>query len=164
MARYLQAENIRLVLSSPLRRALETATVLCRSWGAEHEVWRDLLEHRRNEPYRFLGSTGVTATCPSAWCEADLPPEGFDFGLETLESGHDRAKALLKRLTERFGNEEKLAVVAHARINSSLLMAALGTCRTTDRTIAQNNGCINQLWMNEREVRLITVNETRHLA
>ena len=165
VARFLQAEKIRLVLSSPLRRALETADVLCRCWGAEHEVWRDLLEHRRNEPYRFLGRTGVVAACPSARCEADLPADGFDFGLETIDTGHDRAQAVLNKLSGRFGSTaEKVALVAHAGFNSFLLLAAMGTRRTQDRTVEQGNACINQLWLGDREVRLITLNDTRRLG
>ncbi len=165
VARFLEAEQIRLVISSPLRRALQTADVLCRTWGADHEVWRDLLEHRRNEPHRFLGRTGIRELCPSARCESDLPDDGFEFGLETLETGHERACAILARIRDRFGaTEEKVALVAHAGFNAFLILAAMGSRRTQDRTVEQGNACINQLWLSQDQVRLIALNETRHLA
>lgn len=160
LARYLEGESVDLVISSPLRRALQTADVLSRHWQAPHEVWQDLLEHRKNEPHRFLGRRGVADLFPAAACEESLPDEGFDFGMESNDAGHLRALRILERLRERFADQEtKAAMVAHAGFNAFFLMALLGGSRQPGRMVVQGNCCVNRIRITPEELRLITVNE-----
>lgn len=164
VAGYLAHEGIHLVISSPLRRALETAEILRSAWGCTHIVWRDLTEHRHNEPHRFMGRAGVLASFPLAACEADLPEDGYDFGLERMEDAHGRAVRVLERLREQFGHtESRVAMAAHAGFNAFFLLAALGSQRQPDRSVEQANGCINRVLIEPERVRLLSVNETCHL-
>lgn len=72
---------------------------------------------------------------------------------------------MLERLKERFGRtDQKVALVAHAGFNAFFPLAAMGTRPTEDRTGEQGNACINQLWLSDRQVRFVAVNETRHLS
>ncbi|HWI66425.1 MAG TPA: histidine phosphatase family protein [Symbiobacteriaceae bacterium] len=161
----LAGEGIDLIISSPLRRALQTADALRRRIGAPHEVWRDLLEHRDCEPARFMGRQEVLTVCDGAVCEPDLPEDGFHFGLETPDMAHARALAMIERVRSRFGaTERKVAIFAHGGFNAFFLMAIIGRPRQPGCWIDQQNCCINRLWLNTERVRILSVNETAHIS
>ncbi|HYF80971.1 MAG TPA: histidine phosphatase family protein [Symbiobacteriaceae bacterium] len=165
VAARLAGEGIDLIISSPLRRALQTADALARRTGVPHEVWQDLCEHRDNEPYRFLGRPGVKALCPDAICEEDYPEDGFDFGMETPEDAHARTLRMFARLQARFGAEEKrVALFAHGGFNAFFMMAAMGRPRVPGCWIEQHNCCVNRIWISPERIRIISMNETWHLS
>lgn len=161
----LEGEGIEMIISSPLRRALQTADALRRRTGVTHEVWRDMLEHRDIEPARFMGRHEVRSVCSEAVCDADTPDDGFHFGLETPDMAHARALAMIDRLRSRFGaTEKRVAVFAHGVFNAFFLMALMGRPRKPGCWIEQNNCCINRLWLNEERVRILSLNETAHVS
>lgn len=161
----LAAEGISLIISSPLRRALQTADALRRRIGVRHEVWPDLGEHRDCEPYRFHGRRAVQALCPDAICEEGLPDDGFDFGLETPDAAHARALRMAERLRTRFAaGEERVALFAHGGFNAFFLMAIMGRPRMPGCWIEQNNCCINRVWISPERVRILSMNETCHVS
>jgi broad specificity phosphatase PhoE len=165
VASRLAAEGIELIISSPLRRALQTADALRRRIGVPHEVWQDLSEHRDNEPYRFLGRQGVTSLFPEAVCEEALHEDGFDFGLETPDEAHQRALRMIERLRTRFGDTEaRVAVFAHGGFNAFLMMAWMGRPRQPGCWIEQNNCCVNRIWVSTERIRILSMNETCHLS
>ncbi|MGE5673077.1 MAG: histidine phosphatase family protein [Mycobacterium leprae] len=161
----LMPEGIDLVIVSPLRRALQTAAAIARETGAPLEVWQELCEHRDNGLYRFMGKNGVRSVVADAVCEAEMPEDGFDFGLESPAEAHDRALRMLGRLRSRFAHTEKrVAVVAHGGFNAFFLMAMMGRPWQRGHWIEQNNCCVNRVWMDPEHVRLLSVNETAHLT
>jgi broad specificity phosphatase PhoE len=161
----LSPEGIDLIISSPLRRALQTADALHRRTGIRHEVWQDLAEHRDNEPYRFLGRQGVQSICPEAVCEESMADEGFDFGMETPDEAHLRAVRLIERIRARFGETEaRVAIYAHGTLNAFFLMALMGRPRQPGCWVDQNNCCVNRLWVDTERVRVLSLNETCHLS
>lgn len=165
VAARLAGEGIDLVISSPLRRALQTADALCRRIGVPHEVWQDLLEHRDNEPYRFLGRQGVRDVCPGAVCEDGFPEEGFDFGNETPDLVHARALRMFERLRTRFAEgEPRVALFAHGVFNAFFMMALMGRPRIPGCWIEQQNCCVNRIWISPERVRVLSMNETWHLS
>jgi len=161
----LEREGIELIISSPLRRALQTADALRRRTGAPHEVWRDLLEHRDGPAARFMGRHEVLTVCSGALCDQDMPEDGFHFGLETPDMAHARALVMIDRLRSRFGaTDKRVAIFAHGVFNAIFLMAVMGRPRQPGCWIEQQNCCINRLWLNQERVRILTVNDTAHVS
>lgn len=164
-ARRLEGESIDLIITSPLRRAMQTGLALRRLTDAPMEVWRNLAEHRDCTPHRFLGRAGVRELCPDALCSDDLPDDGFDFGDETPPQGHERALQIIEQVRTRFaGSDRRIAVFAHGTLNAFLLMALMGRPFARGCWVEQANCCINRIYMEPQRVRIITMNDTAHLS
>lgn len=161
----LAGERIDLIITSPLRRAMQTGLALSRRTGAPMEVWRNLAEYRDITPHRFLGRAGVREFCPGALCSDDLPDDGFELGDETPPGGHERAVQVIAQLRERFAaSDRRIAVFAHGTLNAFLIMALMGRPFARGCWVEQANCSINRVYMEPERVRMITMNDTAHLT
>jgi len=161
----LAEEGLDLLISSPLRRALETARATQERTGLPLEVWQRLWEYRDIEPAQFLGRRGVLEICPGAQCDDDLPEDGFECGWETPETAHARALEIFDRLRRRFGaTDKKVAVFAHGTFNGFLLMAMMGRPWHPGCWIEQRNCCINRVYIDPEHVCILSINDVSHLS
>jgi len=164
-ARLLQGEQIDRIIASPLRRAVQTASALQRKTGVSIEVWRDLSEMREIPAYRFLGRQGILELCPGAGFEDDYPEDGFDMGDEPVQQAHERAVRVTQRLRNRFGEtDQRVAVFAHAGLNSLMTMAMMGRPFAPGCWIDQFNCCVNRFRVDPARIRVLSLNETHHLT
>ncbi|WP_374713216.1 histidine phosphatase family protein [Symbiobacterium terraclitae] len=164
-ARRLAEEGLDLLISSPLRRALETALATQARTGLPLEVWQRLWEYRDLEPAQFLGRRGVLELCPGALCDDDLPQDGFECGWETPETAFARARDMFDRIRRRFGaTDQKVAIFAHGTFNAFLLMAMMGRPWQPGLWIEQRNCCINRIHIDPQHVRILGINDVAHLS
>jgi broad specificity phosphatase PhoE len=165
-ADYLAGQSIDLLISSPFRRALQTADALRRRTGTPVEVWRNLSELRgvQYPLHRFMSRTAVGEVCPGASCEDDYPDDGFDHGLESREAIHERSLAVQGRLRSRFGGTElKVAVFAHWVFNSIFLTDLIGRPFGPGFAFELANASVCRVRITEDQVRLLSANEICHL-
>ncbi len=161
----LEREGIELIISSPLRRAMQTADALRRRIGVPHEVWRDLSEYREQEPARFLGRKAVAELFPLALCDEQIPDDGYELGLENRELGHGRAVRLVERIRSRFAETPmRVAIFAHGTLNSFLIMALAGRPVGPGCWFDQNNCCINRVVVEPQRVRFLGINDVSHIT
>ncbi len=159
----LRAAPLRAVYSSPLRRALDCASLIADAHGlpvipvgAFSEIrlgeWEGLLVSQVDERYaevaRQWHATPHLARIP---------------GGETIEQLRKRAVAGFDAIRGRHDGEA-VAIVAHGGVNKTILLTILGAPLAAYWRIRQMNGCVNVLECEGDQVRVPVLNETAHLA
>jgi probable phosphoglycerate mutase len=113
------------VLSSPLLRALATASAIAAACGVPRvEVWPELQEHRHSL-HRGFGRTELLRNFPSAVFPDSFEAEGWDHGGETYESALERGTSAIKALRGRYGKSDRVVVVSHGGFANYLLRGLL---------------------------------------
>lgn len=164
-ARRLEGEGIDLIITSPLRRAVQTGMALKRRTGVPMEVWQHLAEHRDIQHTRFLGRSGVRELAPDATFCQHLPEEGWEFGMESPAMAYDRALGMFNTIRDRFGDtDRKIAVFAHGVFNSFLLMGLMGRPHGPGCWVEQLNCCVNRVYVEPKRVRILSMNDVCHLT
>lgn len=153
------------VVSSPLLRSLQTAAPLAAALpGVPWVVWADVAEAHRAHPSDGQPVEGLRLRFPAAEFEPDIQWPGYP-GAETPEAVGRRAERLLARLCAAYpAAQDRVAVVAHGGLNQYLLRACIGARQDGAVAITQDNCCINHLWFEADQVRLVRINDVRHLA
>lgn len=136
-----------LVISSPLRRARETAQPVADRAGLEVGIDQCLID-RDYGPWAGMSKESVAAR----WGSVDNAP-----GVESRSSVRHRAWPALTGLAER-GRGAAIVVVSHDAVNRELL-AALDPGLGEPDTIPQDNGCFNTLELNGDEWAVRGVNQ-----
>ncbi len=133
-ARRIATLGVTHLLSSPLVRALATATAIAEAVGdLPVEVWTDLREGYGDMPghpvpiHRSPGRAELLARFPRAHLPDDIADSGWDHGGDnTYELFFARARRLAARLSERFGASDRVVAVGHGGCLNYLLHAFLG--------------------------------------
>jgi broad specificity phosphatase PhoE len=125
------------VLSSPLRRAMQTAEVIAARCRLTTEVSEDLLD-RNYGPHNGHRLEEVNET----WGSVDNAP-----GVEPQESVLARAQSALAKAGNRVGNGP-VVLVGHDAVNSALLAFLDPTRWPEPWTVPQPTGCLNVLERN----------------
>lgn len=151
------------VVSSPLRRALDTATPIAKRLGVEVEVAPGLVE------MDVGGTDGMTfaelrARYPEflrRWLSddcADVPMPGG----ETLREVQERAWAEIERLRQRFPDGAVVAVT-HNFVIGALLCAVTGAPLSRFRSFRQGLAARSLVDVRSDGCTLLALNDTAHL-
>jgi probable phosphoglycerate mutase len=163
LADRLAAAPLTTVYSSPLRRTVESASVVAAPHGLT-PILMDGLREIDHGRWEGLRRTDVQARYPdeyAAW-ERDpfaVAPERGETGLQVLA----RALPLIHEIVRRHPNESVL-VVSHKATNRLLIASLLGfDMRTYRDRIEQLPGCLNLLdFKSAAETRLVLLNDVSH--
>ena len=162
LADALAAAGVQRIVSSPLVRALQTASCLAEKSGAPLHAWNDLVEYNRWDPYTGAGRQSLAARFPRAVLESDMPDGGWTYpGPESEAAVAERVRRVTQRLAA-LPDGTCIAIVAHGTLNARLLLHWLGAAGPVG--IAQDNACINALRLENRLAWLERINDTSHLA
>lgn len=150
LAKRLQTENIDIIYSSDLKRAVDTAKIIAEPNNTPLILTEQL---REGNPGDFQGrQTG----------EVDW--ENRPANAETQEQVKDRATNFLNKIFQE--NKEKTVLfVSHAGLNKFLIAELLGKDTAFSRQIRQTNTALNIFEIKEDKKHIIyAINCTRHLA
>jgi broad specificity phosphatase PhoE len=175
VAARLAGSGITHVLSSPLIRALATASAIAAAAGIERvEVWPELQEHRHSL-HRGFGRAELLRNYPNAVFPDSIEAEGWDHGGETYESAVERGISAIAALRSRHGPNDRVVVATHAGFANHLLRGLLHI-PTTNRIwfIINNCGISRVRFIPENvqssdpyypaEAEVICVNDVSHLS
>ncbi len=153
------------IVSSPLLRALETASAIAFECGRSIEVWKDLYEQRSLGRYIGPALDELRRKFPAARFGEDLEADGWVYeGDETHEQAYERAQKVLARLKRTFSDEGRVVVVAHGGFNKQLLKALLKLPSDAEVHFSQENCCLNHIRIEGDAVHVASVNDTSHLS
>lgn len=136
------------VVSSPLRRAVETATPIARVHGLAVELDDDLLDRDYGE---WEGH-------PAAEVRARYGSVEAAPGVEPAASFEGRVRRALRRWT--FGAPGTSLLVAHDAVNACLLRLMIPAL--AGRTIVQHTGCWNELVHDGVRWRAVVIDRVPH--
>lgn len=144
-ARHLAKESITQVLSSPLVRALETASILAAATSnTSFTVWSELREGF-SSTHRGFGRAELLRQFPCAVLPDDITTQGWDHGGDTYESLFARCQATLHRIQAQFGPDDRVAMVTHGGFGNYLLHAILGIAPATPQWFDMDNCAIHRV-------------------
>jgi len=124
LAGRLQGRGIRLIYSSPLTRAVETAEILKHHLGLTVVVEKELREIILG-PLEGLSYDQIRAHFPQVWKTwSQAPAELRLEGMEPLEEVQKRIIALMRQLLKKHNGETMAAVSHMAVIRCALLYSA----------------------------------------
>ena len=143
LRKLLEGRKFALVLSSPMRRALDT----CRLAGFNPEVSEDMREWDYGE-YEGLTTAQIRQTAPG-WAIWTAPPKGG----ETIEQVSARADRVLARALEAQGD---VALFGHGHMLRVFAARWIGSAPDCGRALALATGSVSVLgWEHDwRVIRL----------
>lgn len=163
MARALAAVPLRAVYSSPLCRALDTASAI----AVEHRlavVAVDALKEIALGAWEGLTTDEVAARYPDLLAARRRDPlHVAPPGGETIREVRDRAVPAVEAIIAAHAGET-VAIVAHGAVNKTVLLSVLGLPLETYGRMPQDNAGFNVLEWEAGAARVAVVNETSHLA
>jgi 2,3-bisphosphoglycerate-dependent phosphoglycerate mutase len=159
LAAWLAADDIDAVISSPLRRARQTAEPVARAHGLELELGPDLIEYDANADH-YIPAEELKAERDGRW-RAMLEGRWEDFGGEAPDQFRARIVPCLDAIIARFPGG-RVAVVCHGGV----INVYVGTLLGLDRHLWFEPGytSITRVAAARSGPRsLVTLNETAHL-
>jgi probable phosphoglycerate mutase len=159
LAAWLASERLDAVITSPLRRARQTAAPIAALHGLEVELGHELVEYDARADH-YIPAEELKATRDVRW-QAMLDGRWEEFGGEAPERFRDRIVPGISSVVERFPGG-RVAVICHGGVINVYLGALLGLDRhlwfepaytSISRIAAARSG--------ERSV--VSLNETAHL-
>jgi broad specificity phosphatase PhoE len=151
------------VVSSPLRRARETAEAITSHLGrADVELLPAIMECDVGR-WESLDWDTIAQRDPELYRQFMDDPAAHGYpGGESFADVHRRAAPVFDALFD--GPPGKLVVaVSHNVVNRTYLAAVLGIPLGRARTIRQDNGCINLLRKHSPAVEVLSLNAVFHL-
>ncbi len=148
LAEALRAEPISGVFTSPLSRALQTATVIDIDFGAWEGLAHDAVRERFPELYATWQAQPEEVTFPAG---------------ESLDAVCQRAAAALAELVQQHPGEA-IALVAHRVVNKVLICHILGLPNSHFWQIRQDTAAINQFHIARGSYIVDCLNDTCHLG
>lgn len=166
-AERLAGEGIEALHCSPLRRALETATIIGDRLGLVPIVWVELCEKwgGAGDERRWPARSEVQAAFPRAVFPDDMPEVGWwrTTG-EPEEDAYLRAgvvEARLRRLYE--ATEKRVLVITHGSFGAIMISKILGAPPCGYTRFSQYNCCISTVEIEPGRAKLSRLNATEHL-
>lgn len=166
------------IVSSPLLRALETATLIT---GVKREpaveVWLELREGF-SPRHQGLSVEKLADRFPTAALPSDITGKGWEHGGDVYEGWYPRCQSVLNRLQTRFSREDRVVLVTHGGFANYLLHAVMNISFQTPLWFELANCSISTVRFvpnpnQERpnwplyppvQVEVLSLNETTHLA
>jgi probable phosphoglycerate mutase len=141
----LAREGITHVVSSPLLRALSTATAVADAAGIGRiEVWPELQEHRISL-HRGFGRADLLRGFPKAVFADSFETTGWDHGGETYETALERGASALTALRARHAASDRVVVATHGAFGCYLLRALLQVPRPLSIWFRMNNCGVSRI-------------------
>ncbi|MGH2461791.1 MAG: histidine phosphatase family protein [Chloroflexota bacterium] len=167
LAERLGALPVDRLVSSPMRRAIETASLVGPSVDRPIEVWARCYEHRAQPGYWSWGGRELRARYPALRLPDDLGEDDWYFGEESPGQAIARADAFIDWLDDQAGGgaERQLVVVTHGAFTRIVLARALSIDpRTTENAIVLDNTSVTTLRLAGGAMNILSLNDTSHLA
>jgi probable phosphoglycerate mutase len=154
------------VVSSPMLRSIETATIVGRAIGRPVEVWARCYEYRAQPGYLCWGAREVLARYPELIVPEDFGPDDWPYGEEPLEQAIERARAFVAWLRDMAGagHVKQLAVVAHGGFTRLVLAQVLDVELARLEPIVVDNTSLTTLRVDGAGVRVLALNDSAHLC
>lgn len=150
------------VYTSPLQRCLETSSAIGELSG-RRIIPLDELNDLDYGRWRWKTFDEVRSGAPDMFDMWFTAPDLVSFpGGETLEDLQARTAIVLHKL-EELAPGQTVVVVGHDSVNRVLLLQLLGMPLSKYWRIAQSPCGISEIEMEDRNVRIIRMNETCHL-
>jgi len=123
LADWLASEQIDAVLSSPLRRAYETAQPIAVALGREVETFEGIVEYDVNSDH-YIPTEELRVTKDARWT-AMVEGRWDEFGAEAPEIFRGRIDEAVNEIVERFAGR-RVAAVCHGGVINVALGSVLG--------------------------------------
>lgn len=154
--------GIELVLSSPLRRAVETARPLAERLRIPVTVVNQFADMNYGE-WQTLSRSEVEERYPELYSRWAKTPHEVAFpGGDRVVDVFWRAWRAFRRIALE-NRDKKIAVVSHRVITKLILCGVLGIGPEGFWRIRQDTGCINEIDLEGDEFTVIRLNDTSHL-
>lgn len=165
VARRLAGFGLTHIYSSPLLRALETASAIAAACALPVQVLKETYEVRSLGPFNGPPLAELARRFPLARFEASMEPEGWHCpGGENRTLGDARARRVLERLRTSLPADANVALVAHGGFNQAALRVLLSVENIGAITFAQANTCLNHIRLEGENVSVRSLNDAVHLA
>jgi probable phosphoglycerate mutase len=126
LADWLAAEQVDAVLSSPLRRAIETAQPIADAVGREVETFEGIVEYDVNSDH-YIPTEELRATKDERWT-AMVEGRWDEFGAELPEIFRARVDEAVNAIVDRFPGQ-RVAAVCHGGVINVAIGSILGIAR-----------------------------------
>jgi broad specificity phosphatase PhoE len=162
-ARFLAAQPIAAVFSSPLLRARQTADTIARPHGLTVQLV-DALSECDVGAWEDRSWPQIEREEPEAYQQFAADPYRHGYrGGETLQQVEDRVLPALNELAASHAGQ-RILVVAHNVVNRVLLGKLLDIAPAKRREILQDNCCLNVIEYRDSQPKLVTLNAVFHLS
>jgi broad specificity phosphatase PhoE len=163
LARAMRSVPLTAAYASPLGRAVRTARAVAEPHGVPVRTLDALSEMDQGGWESKLMDEIEAHDGPLLRAWWDTPdavrmPDG-----ESLQDVQARALHALGEIVARHPGQH-VSVVAHGGVNKTLLLWALGAPLASYWRIRQHNACINHIDVDATHARVLTLNDTAHLA
>ena len=161
LADWLAHETIDAVVSSPLRRATETAAPIAAAHGLEIEIVEGLIEYDSKSDH-YIPTEELAATKDDRWL-AMIEGRWESFGADPPEVFVERVSATVDVLVERFAGRRVVAVCHGGVVNIALgLVLGIGTERPL--WFEPGYSSLHRVKASRSGIKSISsINETAHL-
>ncbi|QBD79257.1 histidine phosphatase family protein [Ktedonosporobacter rubrisoli] len=170
-------EPVTALLSSPLLRALGTASIIAQRLGnCQVEVWTELREGFDGS-HRGCGSLELRRHFPLAVLPPTIAPDGWEHGGDTQESMFERCRQILHALRQRFKPTDTIVVVTHGGMLTYLFHVLLQVSPRTPSWFEINYAALNRVRLVPDEqqkaylplyprmaVEILSINDISHLS
>ncbi len=123
LADWLAFDEIHVVLSSPLRRAVDTAAPIAEALGVEVETFDGIVEYDRDSDH-YIPTEELRATQDERWT-AMVEGRWDEFGAELPEIFRARVDEAVNAIVDRFPGQ-RVAAVCHGGVINVALGSVLG--------------------------------------
>ncbi len=167
LAQRFRAIPVERLVSSPMRRAVETARIVGEALAVPVEVWTGCYEFRAEPGYWSWGARDLRDAYPDVVLPADLAADPWYYGEEPVDRAIARVDAFLRWLRDqsRDSSNGHLVVVTHGGFTGLVLGRALWLDPSAlDGSFLFHNTAVTTLRLTERSTRIVTINDTSHLA
>jgi broad specificity phosphatase PhoE len=163
------------IYSSPLRRAMETAEIVCRNWNLAIEPLHDLIEY---DVGAFTGLTwpDIVSRHP-AMAEAFQVSRDWDSvdHVEPISQRHDRAARVVETIIDRHMEQDVVLCFSHGGILQHVISVLLGADRIWGIPV-RNTGVFDfsldkKVWssqgrdrFNTKHCSILAFNDANHLS
>jgi probable phosphoglycerate mutase len=153
------------LVSSPMLRTVETASIVGKRTGHRVEVWTRCYEFRKQPGYLCWGAREVLARYPEVTMPEDFGPDDWEYGEEALESAIERADALIAWLREHAaeGTIGQMAIVTHGAYTRLVLGRLLEVDPANLQAVTLDNTALCTIELTLDALRILALNDTAHL-
>lgn len=163
VAKWFRQVPVDVVYSSPLIRAVETATEICRAVDRQLTTVPELVEVDVGLWERQTWDT-IKVSHPEEYerFHADCSRHGY-LGGESYSDVQRRVVPVFTRLLEQHAGQT-IAVIAHSTVNTVYLATLLSLDVKMARKLPQENCAVNVIQAKDGAAQLVTLNSVFHLA
>jgi broad specificity phosphatase PhoE len=146
VAERLREEHVTHMLSSPLVRSLETASIIAETIAIERiDVWPELREGW-SARHRGLGRAEIQRRFPHAVLPRGITDDGWDHGGDSdYATFFTRAERVLHEIKQQFSPDDRVAIIAHGGFANYLLHVILHIAPTTPQWFELANCSISAI-------------------